>query len=135
MFLRLNYNIFCPKYSSNSLGYFFKTRLVLFLVIPIPQRLPPTCSLSLVQGGSKQFFWTWGFENFEISIFILTVLKHKYLKIGATYEAQYTFRMFFYEERPFNGKEKVLKFSLARDIGEKCGNKQNHPVKIDSLFT
>ena len=27
------------------------------------------------------------------------------------------------------------KFYFARDIGEKCGNKQNEPVKIDSLFT
>ena len=24
---------------------------------------------------------------------------------------------------------------FARDIGEKCWNKQNNPVKIDSLFT
>ena len=30
--------------------------------------------------------------------FILTVLKHKYLKIGDTHEAQYTFRMFCYKE-------------------------------------
>ena len=28
-----------------------------------------------------------------------------------------------------------VKFYFARDIGEKCWNKQNHPVKIDSLFT
>ena len=44
----------------------------------------------------------------------------------------YTFRrMFCYEERPFNS----VKFYFARDIGAKCGSKQNHPVKIDSLFT
>ena len=35
----LNYNIFCPKYSFNSLGYIFKTRLALFFEIPISQRL------------------------------------------------------------------------------------------------
>ena len=34
--------------------------------------------------------------------FILTVFKHKYLKIRATHEAQYTFRKFCYDERPFN---------------------------------
>ena len=28
-----------------------------------------------------------------------------------------------------------IKFYFARDIGEKCWNKQNNPVKIDSLFT
>ena len=27
------------------------------------------------------------------------------------------------------------KCHFARDIGEKCSNKQNHPVKIGSLFT
>ena len=32
-------------------------------------------------------------------------------------------------------KRKSAKFYFARDIGEKCGNKQNHPVKIDTLFT
>ena len=60
--------------------------------------------------------------------FILTVFKHKYLKNQSTHEAQYTFRMFCCEERPFNRKESVT-FYFARDIGEKCGNKQNHPVK------
>ena len=39
--------------------------------------------------------------------FILTVFKHKYLKMRATHEAQYTFRMFCYDERPFNRKGKV----------------------------
>ena len=28
-----------------------------------------------------------------------------------------------------------LSFNFARDIGGKCGNKQNHPIKIYSLFT
>ena len=73
--------------------------------------------------------------NFFIHLrFILTVFKHKYLKVGDTHEAQYTFRMFFYEKRPFNRKDSV-NFYFARDIDEKCGNKQNHPVKIDLLFT
>ena len=32
--------------------------------------------------------------------------------------------------------EKIVPiFYFARDIGEKCGNKENHPVKSDSLFT
>ena len=42
---------------------------------------------------------------------------------------------FCYEERPFNRKDKVSSFYFARDIGEKWGNKPNHPVKIDLLFT
>ena len=37
--------------------------------------------------------------------------------------------------RPLDGKYKVSIFYFAREIGEKCGNKQNHPIKIDSLFT
>ena len=37
---------------------------------------------------------------------------------------------FCYEERTFNRKDSV-KFYFSRDIGEKCGNKQHHPVKID----
>ena len=38
-------------------------------------------------------------RNFFIHLrFILTVFKHKYLKIGETHEAQYTFRMFCYEQ-------------------------------------
>ena len=32
-------------------------------------------------------------------------------------------------------KTKCQVFIFARDIGEKCGNKQNHLVKIDSLCT
>ena len=32
-------------------------------------------------------------------------------------------------------KKKRDKFYFARDIGKRCENKQNHPVKIDSLFT
>ena len=51
--------------------------------------------------------------NFFIHLhFILNVFKHKYLKIGDTHEAQYTFRIFFYEERPFNRKDKVSIFIL-----------------------
>ena len=74
-------------------------------------------------------------RNFFIHLrFILTVFKQKYLKIGDTHVAQDTFRMFCYEERPFNRKDSV-KLYFVRDIGEKCGNKQNYPVKIDSLFT
>ena len=32
-------------------------------------------------------------------------------------------------------KTKCQVFYIARDIGEKWGNKQNHPIKIDPLFT
>ena len=32
-------------------------------------------------------------------------------------------------------KTESVKVYFARDIDEKCGNKQNHPVKIYSLFT
>ena len=74
--------------------------------------------------------------NFFIHLrFILTVFKHKYLKIGDMHPwSSITFRMFCYEERPFNRKDSV-KFYFARDIGEKRDNKQNHPIKIYSLFT
>ena len=34
-----------------------------------------------------------------------------------------------------NGKREIRVYVFARDVGEKCGNKQNHSVKIDSLFT
>ena len=37
--------MFYPKYSFNCWGYFFKTRSALFLEMPNPQRLLPTCSL------------------------------------------------------------------------------------------
>ena len=57
-----------------------------------------------------------------------------YLKIGDTHEAQYTFRMFCYEERPFNRKEKVSSFIFPEVLVKNVGKKQNHPVKIDSLF-
>ena len=74
-------------------------------------------------------------RNFFIHLrFILTFSKHEYLNIRDTHEAQYTFEWFCYEERLFNRKDKVVNFYFARDIGEKCGNKQNHPVKVDSLF-
>ena len=66
--------------------------------------------------------------------FILTIFKHKYLKISDTHEAQITFRMFCYEKRTFFRKEKVSSFILTQ-ILVKCGNEQNHPAKIDSLFT
>ena len=52
-------------------------------------------------------------RNFFIHLrFILTVCKHKYLKIGDTHEAQYTFRMFCYEKRSFKRKDKVSSFIL-----------------------
>ena len=35
----------------------------------------------------------------------------------------------------FLGLQQSVNFHFARDIGEKCGKKQNHPIKIDSLFT
>ena len=34
-----------------------------------------------------------------------------------------------------NDRKKKCQVYFAIDIGEKCGNKQNHPIKIDSLFT
>ena len=75
-------------------------------------------------------------RNFSTDLcFILAVFKHNYLRIKANSEAQYPFRMFCFEETPFNRKKESAKFYFARDIGEKCSNKQNHPVKIDSLFT
>ena len=41
---------------------------------------------------------------------------------------------FVMRKDPLTEKTKCQVF-FARDIGEKCGNKQNHPSKIDSLFT
>ena len=52
---------------------------------------------------------------------ILTVFKHNYLKIRATHETQYTFRMFCYEERPFNRKEKVSSFILPEILVKNTG--------------
>ena len=46
----------------------------------------------------------------------------------------YTFRVFCYEERPFNKEEKVSSFILPEIWVKKCGNKPTQPVKIDSLF-
>ena len=36
---------------------------------------------------------------------------------------------------PLTEKTKCQVFFFARDIGDKCGNKQNPPIKIDSSFT
>ena len=51
------------------------------------------------------------------------------LKLSVMGVFVYTFRMFYYEERAFNRKVKVLSFILPeiQCIGEKCGNKQNQP--------
>ena len=74
--------------------------------------------------------------NFLIHLpFILTVFKHKYLKFVDTHEAQYTFRMFFYEERPFNRQDKVSIFILPEILVKNAGINNTHLVKIDSLFT
>ena len=74
-------------------------------------------------------------RNFFIHLrFISTVFKQKYLKIGGTHQGQYAFEWFFYEEGSLKKKDSVS-FYFARDIGEKCDNKQNHPVKNDSSFT
>ena len=57
--------------------------------------------------------------NFFIYLrFILIVFKQEYLKIGDTHEAQHTFRMFCYEERPFNRKDKVSSFILPEILME-----------------
>ena len=53
--------------------------------------------------------------------FILTVFKHKYLKISDTHEAQYTFRMFCYEERTFNRKEEASSFILSEILVKNAG--------------
>ena len=61
-------------------------------------------------------------RNFFIDLrFILTVFKHKYLKIRDIHEAQYTFGMFFYAERPFNRKEKVSSFILPEILVKNAG--------------
>ena len=61
-------------------------------------------------------------RNFFIHLrFILTVFKHKYLKIGDTHEAQYIFRIFCYEGRPFNRKEKVSSFILPEILVKNAG--------------
>ena len=57
-------------------------------------------------GGILKIYRFMQSRNFFIHLhFILTVFKHKYLKIGDTHEAQY-------EERPFNRKDKVSSFIL-----------------------
>ena len=61
-------------------------------------------------------------RNFFIPLrFILIVFKHEYLKIGDTHEAQYTFRMFCYEERPLYRKEKVSSFILQEMLVKNAG--------------
>ena len=72
-------------------------------------------------------------RNFFIHLrFILTVFKHKYLKIGDTHEAQYTFRMFFYKERPFNRKDKVSSFIFSEILVKNAAINKVTPEKIDS---
>ena len=61
-------------------------------------------------------------RNFFIHLrFIFTVFKHKYLKIGDTHEAQYKFRMFCYQERPFDRKDKVSSFILPEILVKNAG--------------
>ena len=75
-------------------------------------------------------------RNFFIHLrFIFTVFKHKYLKIGDPHEAQYIFRIFCDEERPFNRKDKVSSFILPEILGKNAGINKITPYKIDSLFT
>ena len=45
--------------------------------------------------------------------FYLNCFQHKYLKIRTPHEAQYIFKMFCYEKRSFNRKEKVSSFILT----------------------
>ena len=42
------------------------------------------------------------------------------------------FRMFCSEEDLLTEKRRV-KFYFFRDIGELCGNKQNHPIKLSNF--
>ena len=77
-------------------------------------------------------------RNFFIHLrLILTVFKHKYLKIGDTHEAQYIMIHLecFATRKDLLTEKTSVKFYFARDNGEKFGNKQNQPVKMDSLFT
>ena len=61
-------------------------------------------------------------RNFFIHLrFIFTVFKHKYLKIGETQEAQYTFKLFCYEEGSFNRKSKVSSFVLPEMLVKNAG--------------
>ena len=62
--------------------------------------------------------------------FIFTVFKHKYLKIEETQEAQYTFRLFCYEERPFNRKGKVSSFILPEILVKNAGINKITPQKL-----
>ena len=75
-------------------------------------------------------------RNFFIQLhFILTVCKHKYLKIGVTHEGQYTFRMFYHEERSFNRKDKVSSFILPEILVKNAGiNKITHKKLIHYLL-
>ena len=61
-------------------------------------------------------------RNFFIHLrFIFTVLKHKYLKIRDTHDAQYTCRMFCYQERPFDRKDKVSSFIFPEIMVKNAG--------------
>ena len=61
-------------------------------------------------------------RNFFIHLrFIFTVFKHKYLKIGDTHEAQHTFKMFCYQERSFDRKDKVSSFILPEILVKNDG--------------
>ena len=69
--------------------------------------------------------------NFFIHLrFSLTVFKHKYLKIGDTHEAQYTLRMFCYQERPFDRKDKVSSFILPEILVKNAGINKITPSKL-----
>ena len=61
-------------------------------------------------------------RNFFIHMrFIFTVFKNKYLTIEDTHEPQYTFRMFCYQERPFDRKDKVSSFILQEILVKNAG--------------
>ena len=71
-------------------------------------------------------------RNFFIHLrFILTVFKHKYLRIGDTHEAQYTFRMFCYQERSFDRKDSV-KLKNAEIFIETDLSLPSKDVNVDS---
>ena len=70
-------------------------------------------------------------RNFFIHLrFIFTVFKHKYLKIGDTHEAQQTFRMFSYQERSFDRKDKVSSFILPEILVKNARISKITPLKL-----
>ena len=70
-------------------------------------------------------------RNFFLHLrFILTVFEHKCLQIGDTHEAQYTFRMFCYQERPFDRKDKVSSFILPEILVKNAGINKITPQKL-----